>query len=241
VAGKDKLIFAADFPSLETAKPYIEPLIGRIGLVKFGKQMIYAEGLPNLMQFAKMNGVDVFLDVKDIDIPNTMAGAANALVAHGATMFNVMASAGIPSMRQSVKNKGEALVLAVTVLTSLDDENCFTALGAPARAKVLQYARDAKYVGVDGVVCPPPELPVLMGEEELRGLLKVTPGIRPKGAPQDDQRRTATAFEAAFAGADYLVIGRPLGEQAKGRQAEVAERFADEFDEGLAKRVAASR
>ena len=125
-------------------------------------------------------------------------------------MFNVHASAGIGGMRAAVANRSESLALAVTVLTSFEENNAHLIFGNPTKASVLQFARDAKYVGMDGIVCSPQELDLLGGEPELDSLLKVTLGIRDANAQPDDQKRTMTAAEAIVAGAHFLVISRPI-------------------------------
>jgi len=104
--------------------------------------------------------------------------------------------------------------LAVTVLTSHEENNAFLDFGAPSKAKVLQFAREAKLAGCDGVVCSPQELLLLDGQEELVGLQKVTPGIRSPEDPPDDQKRTMSPREAIAAGATRLVIGRPITQAA---------------------------
>jgi orotidine-5'-phosphate decarboxylase len=125
-------------------------------------------------------------------------------------MFNVHASSGVEAMRACVENKGSALAIAVTVLTSLNEIDVQQLFGdAPAR-KVLQLARLACAAGMDGVVCSPQEVGVLKQNVETRSLVTVVPGIRPSWAAGGDQSRIATPGAAVRAGADYLVIGRPI-------------------------------
>jgi orotidine-5'-phosphate decarboxylase len=146
-------------------------------------------------------------------------------------MFNVHASAGIEAMRVAVNNKRESLVLAVTILTSLEEDNAHLIFGAPIKAKVLQFARDAEIAGVDGIICSSKELELLAGQEELRGLIKVTPGIRPEWATAGDQKRVMTPGEAIKAGADYLVIGRPITKPPEeiGSPVDAAQKIAQEI------------
>ncbi len=137
-------------------------------------------------------------------------------------------------MRAAVKNKGDSKVLAVTVLTSTDEHDAFGIFGAPCKAKVLAFARDAKLAGCDGVVCSPLELLVLNEHPELEGLWKVTPSIRSPDDAVDDQRRTMSPREAISCGADELVIGRPI--TGAPSPVEAALKIAEEIAEGLKER-----
>ena len=208
--GKDKIIVALDLDSLMKAKPLIEDLAEYVGCFKVGLELLTAEGAPQVVAFVHAFRGKVFFDGKFDDIPNTVGGAAKVVARLGVSMFNVHASAGIEAMMAAVSNKGQSLVLAVTVLTSLEENNAHLIFGGPSKAKVLQLARDAKLAGCDGIICSPQELELLGKQKELRGLLKVTPGIRSSDSPPDDQKRTLSAKEAILAGADYLVIGRPI-------------------------------
>lgn len=152
-----------------------------------------------------------FADPKLHDIPNTVANRTKAYAKGGAYFITVMASGGIEMMRAAVENRGDSKILAVTVLTSLSEEEAHLTYGEPSKAKVLLFAQWAKLAGVDGIVCSAKELEILSKHPELEGLIKVTPGIRPDWYKEaDDQKRTMTAGEAIKLGADYLVIGRPL-------------------------------
>ena len=124
------------------------------------------------------------------------------------------------------------LVLAVTVLTSLGEYDTYLIFGAPSKAKVLQFARDAKIAGCDGIICSPQELEFLGNYPELRGLLKVVPGIRPKWSVTGDQKRIMTPSDAIKAGADYLVIGRPITNPPKevGSSVEAVKRIIEEIE-----------
>lgn len=155
---------------------------------------------------------DVMADPKLHDIPNTVKNRVKKYAIHKPYFITVHASGGIEMMRKAVENCGESKILAVTVLTSLNEEECNINLGAPVKVKVLQYARNAVLAGVHGIVCSPQELKFLSQFPELKNLIKVTPGIRPKWHidPKDDQSRITTPRDAVLLGADYLVIGRPI-------------------------------
>ena len=207
---EDKIIVALDVDDLEKAKSLIEALAPYVGCFKIGLELISSVGGPQAVRFVHGLEGEVFYDGKFKDIPNTIGRASRAVSALGVKMFNVHASAGIEAMRAAVDNKGISLVLAVTVLTSLEENNAHLIFGAPSKAKVLQFARDARIAGCDGIICSPRELEFLRNYPELKGLLKVVPGIRPRWSVAGDQKRITTPSDAIKAGADYLVIGRPI-------------------------------
>lgn len=222
---KERIFVALDVDTPEKAWEYVSKLDQHVGGFKIGLEfttsmltrLIAAESETEAnfqlkkirMLFGVLDG-RVFWDGKFNDIPNTVGGASKAITRLNVKMFNVHASAGIDAMRAAAMNKSHSLVLAVTVLTSLEENNAHLIFGGPSKAKVIQFARDAKIAGCDGIVCSPQELKLLGKQTELMSLLKVIPGIRSKDSPPDDQRRTMTAAEAVKAGADYLVIGRPI-------------------------------
>lgn len=187
-----------------------------------------------------------------------MGKASKAVSAIGVKMFNVHASAGMVAMIEAKKNAGytpypqhpelrgvddlvdhgdwqRPLVLAVTVLTSLEENNAHLIFGAPTKAKVLQFARDAKIAGCDGIVCSPQELEFLDNHSELSGLFRVVPGIRPKWSVVGDQKRIMTPADAIKAGADYLVIGRPITDPPKevGTPVDAVKRIIEEIESVL--------
>ncbi len=210
---KDRIIVALDYATRAEALAFVEMVGDKVGMYKVGLELFTSEG-PDLVREIIHLGGKVFLDLKFKDIPNTMAGAAKAAAKLGVYMFNVHASAGIEGMIAAAKNKGDLKLLAVTVLTSFEENNAHLVYGAPTKAKVLQFARDAKLARCDGVVCSPQELKLLRKQQELECFVTVTPGIRAKNSLPDDQNRTMTAAEAYLAGADYEVIGRPITQAA---------------------------
>jgi len=207
---KDRIIVALDVNSLDKVNVLVESLSPYVRCFKVGLELITSIGGPQVVSFVHSLGGKVFYDGKFDDIPNTIGGATKAVSGLGVEMFNIHASAGIEAMRCAVANKGRSLLLAVTVLTSLEENNAHLIFGAPSKAKVLQLARDAKIARCDGVICSPQELEFLGQQEELNTLLKVTPGVRPKWAAANDQKRIMTPAEAIKAGATALVIGRPI-------------------------------
>jgi len=207
---KDRIIVALDVDSLEKAKPLVESLAPYVGCFKGGLELLTAVGAPKVVKFVHTLGGKIFIDGKFDDIPNTVGGAARAAAGLNIKKLNVHASAGIEAMMAAVANKGQSLVLAVTVLTSLDENNTHLIFGSPRKAKVLQLARDAKIAGCDGIICSPQELELFGKQKELDSLLKVTPGVRPLWAAANDQKAIMTPGEAIKAGATALVIGRPI-------------------------------
>ena len=226
---KDRIIVALDVDHPEKALELATKLKPLVGSFKIGLELITAmlasilgrdymvaqSNMQKIRELFELLGRQFFWDGKFKDIPNTVAAVSKIvgqIIKVG--MFNVHASSGIKGMMAAADNKGGSKVLAVTVLTSHEENNAFFDYGAPSKAKVLQYARDAKLAGCDGVICSPQELALLNDQPELVGLQKVTPGIRSPEDPPDDQKRTMTAHEAILAGADALVIGRPITKAA---------------------------
>lgn len=207
---KDRIIVALDVDSLDKAKSLVESLSPYVGCFKIGLELLTAVGAPKAVDFVHSFGGQVFYDGKFDDIPNTIGSASKAVAAMNVKMFNIHASAGIEAMVAAVANKDQSLVLAVTVLTSLEENNAHLIFGGPSKAKVLQFARDAKIAGCDGIICSPQELEFLSKQKELISLLKITPGVRPNWAAVGDQKRVMTPAEAIKAGATSLVIGRPI-------------------------------
>ncbi|MFA6278532.1 MAG: orotidine-5'-phosphate decarboxylase [Candidatus Paceibacterota bacterium] len=226
--GKDRIIVALDVNSLDKAKHLVEKLAPYVGCFKVGLELLTSAGAPQVVKAIHKLGGEVFFDGKFNDIPNTIGGATKAVAMLNVKMFNLHASAGIEGMMAAVANKGKSIVLAVTVLTSFEENNAHLIFGGPIKAKVLQFARNAKLAGCDGIVCSPQELLLLGKQKELSGLLKVTPGIRSLTSLPDDQKRTMTADEAVKAGADFIVVGRPIIEAPD--PFEAAKKMAAEID-----------
>jgi len=219
---RERIIVALDVANAGDARNLVVSLKEHVGCFKIGLELISRMCGSLLLHDARAinsifglfqeldRGGNIFWDGKFCDIPNTVAGAARAVSQRNVKMFNIHASSGIEAMAAAVANKGDALVLAVTVLTSLEENNAHLIFGGPSKAKVLQFARDAKIAGCDGIICSPQELELLSRQKELGDLLKVTPGVRPEWAAANDQKRIMTPAEAIKAGATHLVIGRPI-------------------------------
>lgn len=208
---KLKLILALDVDSLSRATPLIEALAPYVGYFKVGLELITAAGGPAVVHHVQRLGGQVFYDGKFNDIPNTMAAACRTVGSIGAKLFTVHASAGPAALMAAAENKGSADCFAVTVLTSLADESCQHIFGNNSLDQVLKFAKYAVDAKLDGIVCSAAELDSLGRDETFKSLKKITPGIRPSWSHgTDDQKRVLTPAEAIKAGADYLVIGRPI-------------------------------
>jgi orotidine-5'-phosphate decarboxylase len=177
------------------------------GLLKVGLQAFTALGPQAVRHVAQHR--PVFLDLKLHDIPNTVAGAAAAAAELGVAMLTVHASGGPQMIAAAAKAAPDVTILAVTVLTSLDDADLAAVGQGPAEQQVPRLARLAIDAGAGGIVCSPAEIGAVraaIGDQPA----VVVPGIRPAGAAADDQSRVATAAEAQAAGASHIVVGRPI-------------------------------
>lgn len=188
-------------------------LAGEIGsdvaALKVGSQLFTRYG-PDLVRQITESGGRVFLDLKYHDIPNTVAKAVRGAVEMGVSWFTVHASGGSDMIRAAKDAAGDARVLAVTVLTSLDrDAMGQIGWGGEVRDQVIRLANVAREAGADGIVCSALEVRSLRSVLD-DGCVLVTPGIRPVGTSSDDQARVATPASAVADGADYLVVGRPI-------------------------------
>jgi orotidine-5'-phosphate decarboxylase len=201
---------ALDFPSWREAEPFARAVAPAVGVLKIGLELFAAEG-PSAVRAAAALGLPVFLDLKLHDIPNTVAGAARSAARSGATLLTVHASGGAEMVRAAVRGAGsDVTVLAVTVLTSLDAPALdAVGLAGPPEAAAVRLARLAIDAGAGGLVCSPHEVAAVRAAVGA-GPLLVVPGVRPAGAAKGDQARVATPAEAFSAGADVLVLGRPL-------------------------------
>ena len=213
---QQRIIVALDVDTRAEALSLVKLLRGKVGLFKVGGQLFSAEGPPVVEDILRL-GEQVFLDLKFHDIPNTVVKSALAAQRMGVSMFTLHASGGLKmmasvaaSLKDGTPEDRRPLVLGVTVLTSLGEEDLKElGLDMPVSDQVVRLANLAKRAGLDGLVAAPLEVPLL--RKHLGHSLKlVTPGIRPVGSDLHDQNRIATPAAALQAGADFLVIGRPI-------------------------------
>ena len=209
IAPRDRLIVPLDLPGVPAAEAMIARLGDSVTFYKIGYQLAYAGGLPLVRQLADA-GKKVFLDLKLHDIGNTVARGVESVASLGATFLTVHAYP--QTMKAAVEGRGGSALklLAVTVLTSYDDGDLHAAGYRLSVSDLVEArAQQAQVIGIDGLVCSPEEAAALrkiVGHQ----IHLVTPGIRPAGSATGDQKRIMTPAKAIAAGADYLVVGRPV-------------------------------
>ncbi|PQL23044.1 orotidine-5'-phosphate decarboxylase [Veillonella sp. T14073-2] len=223
----DRLIVALDVSTMDDMKEIVTSLGDAVSFYKVGMELFYAEG-EQTVRFLQEHNKQVFLDLKLHDIPNTVAHGVSSLTRLGANLITmhgqggpVMMKAAVQAARETAEQLGveRAKLLAITVLTSFDDE-AWTSTGGqlPISDQVIRLAKLAKECGMDGVVCSALEAKMI---REACGddFLIVTPGIRPSFAATNDQKRIATPASALQDGASRLVIGRPITQAENPREA----------------------
>jgi len=216
---RKKLVLALDVEDINDAKKLVDELSPYIGTFKVGLQLFCGYGL-EIVNYIKEKNSDFFLDVKLHDIPNTVEKASFNVIKNGANFFNVHATGGIEMMKAAKKgaieasekyNRKKPLVLAVTVLTSINQETLTNELSNTKTVEdfVIELAKNAKLAGLDGVVASPKELKAIK-REVGNDFIVLTPGIRPAWSAKDDQQRIATPSSAIADGADFIVLGRAV-------------------------------
>lgn len=240
----NKLIVALDVDNAQKARELVSALRGVAGMFKIGMQLFTAAG-PTLVREIISSGERVFLDLKYHDIPNTVALAGVEATRFGVSIFNVHATGGSEMMIRTAESVSECaateglsrpLVIAVTVLTSANEVvvNEVGFASTPAEL-VPRLASLAEASGMDGVVASPLEVSIVRSVVKRPDFVVVTPGVRPAGAARFDQKRVTTPRDAILAGADYLVVGRPILEAPDPAQA--AQQILDEMELSEANRV----
>jgi orotidine-5'-phosphate decarboxylase len=225
---EERIFVALDTPERERALDLAARLAGKVGGFKVGLEAFVALG-PSIVHDIAASGLPVFLDLKLHDIPNTVAGAAASASRLGASFLTVHALGGVEMMRRAVEAFPSASILAVTILTSHDDESLRRlGIAGPPGDAVARLSALAKEAGTGGIVCSP--LEIAGARKAHPEATIVVPGIRPAGAAENDQARIATPAAAVRAGADRLVIGRPITQAAD--PAAAAEEIAREIARG---------
>lgn len=226
---------------MDEARRLIDELYDYVGVFKIGLEMLMNEG-PQVLKVFQEKQLRVFFDGKFLDIPNTVAKATEAVARQGVDMFTVHATGGRKMLEACVKaarsaseaaGKPQPIVLGVTVLTSLDQSALNTELRVPGTVseQAINLAKLCAESGVTGVVASPEEVKQIRGAVGNK-LVLVTPGVRPKWADTNDQSRVMTPGDAIAAGADYLVIGRPITAAANRKDA--ARKIVEEMDTAVA-------
>ncbi|MEJ8572685.1 orotidine-5'-phosphate decarboxylase [Microbaculum marinum] len=223
---RDRLIVGLDLPARAAAEELVANLGDAVGIYKIGMQLTFSGGF-GLVRDLTDAGKSVFLDMKLLDIPNTVAGAVEAIAATGADFTTIHAYP--QAMRAAVSARGDSglKLLGVTVLTSLDDGDLSEAgYQGDLRDLVLRRAEQAAEIGMDGLICSPKEVAAIraaVGD----ALELITPGIRPAGSDAGDQKRAATPSTAIRDGADRVVVARPITRAENPRA--VAEAIVEEI------------
>jgi len=239
VEARESLIVALDLPGAEQAAEMVRSLEGIVNFFKIGLTLQLAPGVENLIRSVIHDGNRVFLDYKYYDIPETLKTAVSRAAELGVSFLTIHGSSAL--IRKAVESRGNSMLrlLTVTVLTSMDADD-IAELGythTSVDELVLFRARKALEAGCDGVVASGLEAAKIkeMSKAHAAGrtLLVVSPGIRPDGHPEDDQKRKVTARQAILAGADYLVIGRPITAPPNSTPREAAQRILDEMAEAF--------
>lgn len=239
---RDRLILAVDTADIKEARRYLDELHAHVGVFKIGLQLFTHYG-PEILKIFQSAGAKIFLDCKFLDIPNTVAKAAEAAAAHKVEMFTIHAGGGTEMLRaasQSVHAYAQKegvpppTILAVTVLTSISQDTLRNELsvGLDMKEQVLKLARQCKDSGITGLVASPEEVASLrsaIGKE----MVIVTPGVRPAWADTNDQKRFTTPAQAIKNGSDYLVVGRPItgAQDPKSAAQQIVEEMQSALDE----------
>lgn len=219
LSARERLVLALDVNNFKKAEELVDKLTDYVGVFKIGNQLFTAEGI-KVIKMVQEKGGKVFLDLKFHDIPNTVARAAEVVSKLGVYIFDIHTSGGYEMMKATVEASkklsfalgiSKPLILGVTLLTSINQEILEKEIGIKKslEEQVVHLAKLAEAAGLDGVVASPWEIKALRaacGE----GFVILTPGIRPAGKSDDDQKRIMTPQEAIKLGADFIVIGRPI-------------------------------
>jgi len=232
----DRIFVALDSPEVAVARHLAGQVAGMVGGVKLGLEFFCARGPAGVRMVTEGTDLPLFLDLKLHDIPNTVAGGVRSMVPLRPTYLTVHAAGGAAMLRAAAQAAGDEAarldlprpkLLAVTVLTSLGaDDLPAIGVGGAVAAQVERLARLAQDSGIDGIVCSPAEVAGLRAALGP-GMVLMVPGIRPAWAAANDQKRVMTPAQAVAAGADHLVIGRPI--TAAADPAAAARRIADEL------------
>ncbi len=236
---KNRIIFPLDVPDLDEALEFVEILKDDVGVFKIGLELFVKSGPRAVGAVKERTDAAIFLDMKFHDIPETVKGAIRSASTLGVEFVTVHTEGGSALMRAVVEGSGgKTKVLGVTVLTSLSSVDLVEAGFDPkykdASELVAARARLARNAGCAGIVCSGLEAG-LVKKKLGKDFLVVTPGIRPKDSPPDDQKRLTTPYEAIYNGADYIVVGRPIRNAPDPRKA--ASLIAEEIGKALKDRA----
>jgi len=215
----ERIMVALDVDEIEQARGIAESVKGLGVSFKISNQLGTFEGWKAMIAFAHDYNATIFCDTKFKDIPETVKKSARAITRLHPDFFDIMADNNIAALKAAVEgarsaerdfNAPRPIILGVTVLTSISNDESISIYGADSASKVEQFAQNAAEAGLDGVVCSPQEVTMLRNNPKTADLILVTPGIRPSWAAAGDQQRITTPKDAIVSGTDFLVIGRPI-------------------------------
>lgn len=226
---EDRLIVALDVPNVSEARAIVERLDGLVSFFKIGLWLLYAAGVDRLIDDLVENGKKVFLDSKMFDIGETVRRGVAGAAKRGVSFVTVHGDGDIIKAAAEGKAGSKLRVLVVPVLTSLDVKGLGElGYGGSLDELIVSRARTTWTCGCDGIIASPQDDPdAIRRAADAEGLLVVTPGVRPAGSALDDHKRSGTPAQAITAGADYLVVGRPIVKSAD--PADAAARIIDEM------------
>jgi orotidine-5'-phosphate decarboxylase len=233
-SASERLIVALDVSSAQEAHGIVDDLKDTVSFYKIGLHLQLDPDLQSLLSRLSNEQKKIFLDFKYIDIPATVEGAIRSTARLGITFTTVMGQRKIIETAVKAKGSSKLKILAVTLLTATTEEEMRNEYNTTLSIQdfIARRARAAADMGCDGVISSPNEVGLIRSVIPRRDFLVVTPGIRPIEAALDDQKRTATPYDAMLNGADYLVVGRPIIQQQDKQQA--ARRIIDEMKRALA-------
>ena len=225
---KAPIAVALDAPDLETAKKWAKEVSPYVSTLKIGLETYLRDGKKSIEQIKEISNCDLFLDLKLHDIPATVAGACRSVADLNPKYLTVHASGGSEMINEAAKTLPTTLIVAVTILTSIDEKN-LQEIGFKKSSKesAVNLAKLAVAAGARAIVCSPQEVAEIRKNVDS-SIVLITPGIRPQGSSSNDQQRIATPQEALLNGANLLVIGRPI--TGSDNVGEAAKRISEEVN-----------
>jgi len=225
---KAPIAVALDAPDLETAKTWVKEVSPYVSTLKIGLETYLRDGKKSIEQIKEISNCDLFLDLKLHDIPATVAGACRSVADLNPKYLTVHASGGSEMINEAAKTLPNTLIVAVTILTSIDEKN-LQEIGFKNSSKesAVNLAKLAVAAGARAIVCSPQEVAEIRKIVDS-SIVLITPGIRPQGSSSNDQQRIATPQEALLNGANLLVIGRPI--TGSDNVGEAAKRISEEVN-----------
>ena len=225
---KAPIAVALDAPDLETAKTWAKEVSPYVSTLKIGLETYLRDGKKSIEQIKEISNCDLFLDLKLHDIPATVAGACRSVANLNPKYLTVHASGGSEMINEAAKTLPNTLIVAVTILTSIDEKN-LQEIGFKNSSKesAVNLAKLAVAAGARAIVCSPQEVAEIRKNVDS-SIVLITPGIRPQGSSSNDQQRIATPQEALLNGANLLVIGRPI--TGSDNVGEAAKRISEEVN-----------